>query len=227
MDMGVDRVVVARDSNRDFNTLRSMARTLPLELLVNSPCLLQCADVYYHGNLSSMESGSLRLHCQKPMEAFPIPILLCQHAKLTNLTEFVSSPWIRPEDVVRYRAIGISHFKLDGRDRDPDYVLDVVESYLQGRFDGNLLYLTHSGLPRAVSDVGTKNPEMHKFVPIALDNSKLDRFIDPFVEEKIVCRGQCITCGYCDQVASRAIVCDEQWRRTFLGGLVRKLNHGE
>lgn len=140
-------------------------------------------------------------------------MLYCQHAKISNLTEFIASPWIRPDDLRSYQDIGISHFKIDGRDRAPQYVLDVVESYHRGGFEGNFLYLTHSGVPRSVEEVARGRRAL---VPIAIDNRALDGFLRPFEEERIVCRGQCATCGYCDQVASRAIVYDAEWRESLL-----------
>jgi hypothetical protein len=66
------------------------------------------------------------------------------------------------------------------RDRSPAYVLDVVEIQLRGAFDGNLLNLAHSGVPRSALDAAGESAETPVQVPVPIENGDLEGFIDPF-----------------------------------------------
>lgn len=220
-EMGVDRIVLSRDVNRDLNTLRGLTSGLmnlgvDVELLATTPCLFQCPHVFYHGNLSSLESGSLRKSCRKPKQSLALPVAYCIRQKLENLSELISIPLIRPEDISKYHKLGVNHFKLDGRDKPADYVLEVAESYLQGCWDGNMLYLMQPYYPRAVEAVLYPGDSSSFELLVAIDNRKMDEFLDPFVRGDIACRGQCHHCDYCQRYAKKVVVCDESWRREFL-----------
>jgi len=57
---------------------------------------------------------------------------------------------------------------------------------------------------------------------VHIDNRKLDGFLGHF--KKVDClRTDCDRCGYCENVANRAISMDEQWRREMVARFDRAL----
>jgi hypothetical protein len=103
--------------------------------------------------------------------------------------------WVRPEDLKYYNAVGIQYFKLQGRQlvfsKDCD-VVRTVKAYMDESYDGDLWDLITMGVP------------VNNF-KIPIDNKRLDGFIKPFYEEKLVCQNDCDQCGYCDRFARKCI----------------------
>ena len=56
--------------------------------------------------------------------------------------------WIRPEDLPLYAREGVSLYKLDGRDKDASYLLEVIRAYLRGSY--GCLSLTICGVIKFV-----------------------------------------------------------------------------
>jgi len=55
--------------------------------------------------------------------------------------ELLKSPWIRPEDIRHYEAIGYERFKITERFKRTPLLLENVRVYENRRYDGNLLDL--------------------------------------------------------------------------------------
>jgi collagenase-like PrtC family protease len=55
--------------------------------------------------------------------------------------ELLKSPWIRPEDIPHYEAIGYDRFKITERFKRTPLLLENVRAYENRRYDGNLLDL--------------------------------------------------------------------------------------
>ena len=107
--LGVDEIAVDFNANRDLvglERLRASTRCA-LSLLVNDLCLQDCPFRLYHYNLVGHASqgqgaGSLVDYC----------FLRCHDIKLRDPLQLLRSPWIRPEDLGRYEALGYTRFKL-------------------------------------------------------------------------------------------------------------------
>ena len=58
--MGIDRLVLSYSTNRQFQKLKMFKKMtkLPIELLTNNPCLLNCPFANYHATLDSFYSVS-------------------------------------------------------------------------------------------------------------------------------------------------------------------------
>lgn len=226
-DLGADYICVDFVKvNRDFKTLKYMVDNLKkakIEVLVTNSCLKNCPMIYTHTNSLSHASNKDSNSSYEDWSLF-----YCQKKELENIEEYIKSPWVRPEDIKYYENIGIEHFKITERGFPTEELVKRVKAYTERRYDGNLLDLIqghgvveidNKTLKRRtvntrkeiyeeikrVRGLGTKR-ECNRHVYI--DNTKLDKFIDFFVENK--CTGNCNSCGYCSIIAKRVIKKDNE-----------------
>ncbi len=176
-EIGADAIYLDISINRDFRRLKAIKGALKIEVgvVLNEACLLQCPVRSYHFNLVS--------HSSREGKSYDYPLRWCRRIILENPSEIIRSPWIRPEDVRHYSFL--DRFKIVGRDMRTEFVVRCIKAYTEGRWRGNLV------------DVLPIN------VPFFVDNSKLDGFLNWFLEGR--CDGNCLKCGYCDRVAERVI----------------------
>ncbi len=213
VELGATRIVVLQDLNRRFDILEALARLgVVLEVLVNSPCLRACPDRDYHANLSSLETtrGFAKAY-RKPRDQFATCLLHCRLARFADPSELLRIPWIRPEDVESYRALGVKYFKLDGRIASASYNLERLEVYARGCYDGNLVRLLLENVPRTIDELSRVGPESYR---LFVANRDLDGLV-----AKMPCLRRemgCSRCRYCAQAAERYVRIDPQWaaRRT-------------
>ncbi|OGP79734.1 MAG: hypothetical protein A2V86_12205 [Deltaproteobacteria bacterium RBG_16_49_23] len=139
-DMGVEEIIIDEHINREFKTLENIRKTVKcnLEILVNNICLWQCPYNYEHVNHDGHASreGEEEAHCY-----LQYPGYLCLYRKLTEPVELLKSPWIRPEDVSHYEALGYDRFKITERFKRTPLLVEHVKAYESRRYDGNLLDL--------------------------------------------------------------------------------------
>ena len=214
-EMGVDCFILDRDINRRFHLLNRIRESTKkdLKLLCNSPCLYQCVNVQYHANHSSFLSVSPFCNIIDKTRAIPFCRYYCLHRYFSMPAEHIKAQWIRPEDLKYYRDIGISLFKLDGRDKTTDYMLGVLKSYLCQRYDGNFFHLLHNRYTKNMKDIkeeSTNQDALLKEWKIGIDNRELDGFIDLF--QKNGCEGVCEECSICEIIA-RNIIVNKDWQK--------------
>lgn len=122
--------------NRDFPRLRAIREAVKcdLQLLANATCLKECPLSYYHNLCLSHAS-------QTTGERFMIDycLLSCSLAKLRDPAQYLMSPWIRPEDLHHYEALGYSVFKILERDAPTAALVERTQAYHARRYDGNLI----------------------------------------------------------------------------------------
>lgn len=172
-EMGVGRVVLDRNINRNYKLLKDIRRTcdVDLELLTNSLCLPFCIMHQYHNNLNShYKSGT----DEKLIKVYPYSE--CISSYVENPILMICSGWIRPEDLKQYTDLGINKFKIDGRGIPKETILEVIEPYMQTEWKGNLFDLMFSG--RA----------SRRSISAHIDNDKLDDFLSTLFNNKIDCR---------------------------------------
>jgi len=216
--LGADRITLDFMMNRDFEFLRSVrsAVNCKLEVIMHDLCIYGCPYRYYHFNTvahasqESSESSNL-----KHKLAVSYPTLKCILIKLTDFSEIMKIRWIRPEDIVIYRDLGIDFFKVVGRTRPAWEILTWAKAYADGAYQGNLLDImpiVPAGMEGAssIADV----------VPIYVDNQKLDGFLDYFQSSQ--CRTDCHECSYCREVAEKAVkVTDKEQLNEFIAYFTR------
>lgn len=208
--------------NRDFKTLeyiQSHLKHAKLEILVTNSCIKNCPMIYSHTN--GLSHASSKNNNTSTYEDWSL--LFCQKKELFDTSEYIKSPWVRPEDIKYYEDIGIEHFKITERGFPTEELVKRVKCYVDRKYDGNLLDLiqghgvsTKGNLKLKKKNV-TKRKDIYKEIKrvrglgqerecerhIYIDNKKLDGFIDFFMKGN--CSSNCPTCGYCERVAKRVI----------------------
>ena len=222
-DMGADYICADFVKiNRDFSELKYMVEHLKkakIEILVTNSCLKNCPMIYTHTNGLSHASGSL----MKKNNYEDWGLFFCQKKELEDVSEYIKSPWVRPDDLKYYENIGIENFKITERGFPTEELVKRVKAYVDGCYDGNLLDLIQGHGVTSVGDLklvkhdvnnrsdiyseikrvrGLGTPrecERH----IYIDNKKLDGFIEFFASGR--CTGKCEQCGYCKRIADKCI----------------------
>jgi len=195
--MGVDKITVDESVNREFHTLKRIRDAFgeEVEIIVNSVCHQDCHYRMFHYN--QISGDSVQVASEASCRYFPTRCVLRLYEDLGN---YFKATWIRPEDMHYYTAIGLSYFKLQGRQSvlqgDP---VRTAECYFKERFDGDLKYLLYLFAPPSA-------------LRVSVDNRSLDGFLKPFVHDPEFCKRDCTTCSYCDAFADR-LLDDEEARQ--------------
>jgi len=166
LPIGINGVVLHHDVGRDFATLKKFiaflktkARDLEVELLLNESCLHGCRTRNAHyARLARAKLGYIEGFQQN-----------CNIPKYLDPSLLLSSRWIRPEDVRHYSELGICRFKVAGREMSTPWLGRAVSAYVVGSYQGNLidlLTMTPPGLNVAASDF------------VFVENSALEGFLD-------------------------------------------------
>src|SRR5262249_25621999 len=139
--------------------LNNNAPQIETELLLNESCLHGCRTrTAHYARLAQAKIGYVEGFQQN-----------CNIPKYLNPSLLLSARWIRPEDVERYRELGIRRFKIAGREMSTPWLNNVVRAYLSGRYSGNLidlLTMTPPGLNVSASEF------------VSIDNTALNGFLD-------------------------------------------------
>ena len=187
-----DSFYICRDVQRDLPTFRTMAAWCrdhgkKLCLLANSGCVRNCPWQVFHETLLahnfSMISNEM---AQQNL------ILLCNQLFLTKKrAEFLRCSWIRPEDVHVFEP-ELETIKLSTR--EAKYPHEIVEAYVNGSYDGDLLRLTDP-----IHTFG--------FRPYRIENKA---FPADWVTSGIAgkCAENCTHCGKCDQILNQVLKYD-------------------
>jgi len=136
-DLGADSItLVPVTVNRNFPRLRAIREAVrcDLQLLANATCLKECPISPYHNVILSHSSQS---HGERFMIDYCL--LTCTVTRLTEPAHYLMSPWIRPEDLRHYQALGYSVFKILERDAPTESLVERARAYHERRFDGNLI----------------------------------------------------------------------------------------
>lgn len=182
----VHSVTLSMFVNREFKLLKAMAENaqFELELLANSFCINNCPYQKYHGDLTCWYSKKDK-NWDAPFNDYRA--LSCDLVRFKDKSEIIKSPWIRPEDIDTYESFGISSIKIAGRTFSTWSIMRVIKNYALGRYDGNLWDLI---MPS---------------IPIDIDNTKLDGFLDHFLKKGFTCDTECGKCTYCNHIANKTV----------------------
>jgi collagenase-like PrtC family protease len=184
---GANRIIVAEDVQRQFNTIGRMKRAIdrPLEVLTNSTCLFHCPWRKSHYNMLS------HTHTQElDIEAYYH--WQCMTIRATKPIELMKLRWVRPEDLPLYKDV--EFLKVVGRyfAQHSDLVR-VARLYMEEKFDGNLWDLIGNFAPQ----------RRHGFY---IDNRSLDGFVQWWSKNKKNCKHlACDDCNHCADYAEKAV----------------------
>lgn len=208
------RTVILEEANRDFRLIRALVRMgAEVEILVNQSCLPSCPYRGHHLNTSSLASQP-----GAPSPSFEYPLLECGLEYIRDPAKIISGIFVRPEDLAVYEEAGVSRFKISGRNRSTDWLVQVANAYARREYRGNLADI--------LSQVQVKGPRS-ALRPILADGGdlaarRLAQAFEPLSDIKIDngafppdflrhiaavdCeRTTCTACGYCRAVAEKVL----------------------
>ena len=188
-----DSYYICRDVQRDLPTFHMMAAWCKdhgkkLCMLANSGCVRNCPWQVFHETLLShnfnetfeeMANNNLETLCNRIFD------------KKSNWSDFLRCTWIRPEDIHVFEP-ELETIKLSTR--EAKHPFEIVEAYVNGSYDGDLLRLTDP-----IHTFG--------FRPYRVDNKS---FPADWVTSGIAgkCAENCVHCGKCEQVLERLLKYD-------------------
>lgn len=162
MDINPNRVVPHHDVGKDTEALKSIVdfggkHGIQVELLATESCQLHCSMRKAHYEYLARDTKDFPFH------------MTCNAEKLTRPREFLlAGGVIRPEDMNFYEDMGVHYFKISGRSKPAEWLVDVANAYTDRGYDGNLIRLL--GI----------DPSMKAEDWIHLSNKALDGFIGKF-----------------------------------------------
>ena len=149
---------------------------------------------------------------------FEYPILECGLEYVRDPSKIISGIFVRPEDLAVYEEVGVSRFKISGRNRSTDWLVKVANAYSRRSFPGNLaeiLSLVQIKAPRsALREIRTSpsDPEVEAFARAfePLEDIRIENGAFPadFLRHimAVDCeRTTCSSCGYCRDVAEKVL----------------------
>ena len=183
-DLGVDRIIIPHELNRNLAKLEKFSKmsSCPLEVILNLGCTHYCARADAHSSFTGHYCGSVM-----QMVMGDYYTTYCNHRKLTQPWEFLCQDWIRPEDVYRYENLGVQYFKLAGRATATGWIIRAAKAYLERSYEGDLQDLISSYYPLIKRAEGEKSP----MSPIP------NKALEPYMDELYNCGHQCDRCERC------------------------------
>lgn len=155
-----------------------------LVMLANSGCFRFCSGQVFHDNMVSHEAEICEMN---NLDDFNPYVCWRELKSRDNWHMILENTWVRPEDLHNYEEI-FDTVKLATRMHQlPGLVID---SYVRGRYYGNLLDLFEPGFGPALA-------------PYVIENS---RFPEDWFERTSGCSKNCHECGYCKNVLKQVLV---------------------
>lgn len=250
--LGVDPLILPySEFNRDFKMLGKIRSgcSCGLQLFANVSCIYNCHYLAEHacsvGHASQSAHGTARA-----TSFFDFYLWQCARRRLLHPELFLSSRWIRPEDLHVYEALGYEEFKIIDRSRSTSWLLRAAAAYAERRYRGNLLDILslemfgdpggfHGSLDEQVRERMRDYDKEERglmlrmlklrrrllAMDIHIDNAELDGFLGGF--QKIRCaETYCEECRYCHRYAERAVRFDRAEAATLAADIGRLLKDG-
>jgi len=215
LELGADTVVI-EEANRDLRLLRGLVRAgARVELLVNQTCIASCPYRGHHLNTSSLAAQP-----EHACPRFEYPLVECGLEMVRDPAKLVSSILVRPEDLEIYEEIGVTRFKISGRNRSTDWLLRAARAYADRRYAGNLLdilsFVQVRGPKGALQEVeargGPASPALRPLreafqalSDVAIDNTAYPPGFLRRVAATDCAHIACSECGYCARVAEQVL----------------------
>lgn len=187
-ELGADTITLDTNINRHFDILGAIVKAVScgVRLIVNEGCIYRCHFRYSHYNLASHLSSLNQP--SSPLFAPDYYFDKCISLRLRDPTQILKSAWIRPEDLKAYEAIGITDFKLSGRTKTVNWIINCMRYYSQRSFKGNVLEILDC-------------PQMLRYI-FYIDNEELEGSIEQWKR----CKKVCNDCGYCDNLVNKLLI---------------------
>lgn len=208
IDMGADELTLMQSYTRDFNSLRLMLKEFKkydvnLRILANNGCLHECPFAVNHAAAAAHSSVKDNKSTTTYLD---YSLINCYLRKIGKPANILASDWIRPEDLHYYEDLcketGNDRLviKVVERTKSTDFLCNVVDAYINERYDGNLLdlfnwvgngegeykfdvhgYIESIGKGELDLEEFTRYSAFFKIPKLYLDNKMLDGFIKHFI----------------------------------------------
>ncbi len=208
--------LVIEEANRDFALLRGLVRRgASVEILVNQTCLQGCPFRGHHLNTSSLASQP-----GQPCPALEYPIAECGWEMVQDPRRLVSAIYVRPEDLAVFEEIGISRFKVSGRNKPTPWLLRAATAYSERSYAGNLLdILSYVQVKaplqylRSVTEASVEPLEEMRSLrdaygrlgEVTIDNRAFPKGFLRRISATDCEHTSCDECGYCGTVAQKVL----------------------
>jgi len=208
------RTIILEEANRDFRLIRGLVRLgAQVEILVNQSCLPSCPYRGHHLNTSSLASQP-----GAPCPSFEYPILECGVEYVRDPSKIISGIFVRPEDLEVYEEVGVSRFKISGRNRSTEWLVHAARAYSSRSYPGDLaeiLSLVQLKGPRAAlrrlarsAESATAATLLAAFDPleeVSIDNRAFPKDFLRHIAAVDCEHTTCTACGYCRAVAENVL----------------------
>ena len=186
-----DSFYVQRDYNRDLERIAELKdwadkKGKKLYMLANSGCMAFCSCQTFHDNTVAHSNG---IASKRNLEDVYPHICWSRLKDKENWVDLLQNTWVRPEDIHNYEPY-FDSVKLATRMHTLPAL--VIDSYVRGKYSGNLLDLFEPGFGPALA-------------PFVIDNTK---FPENWFEATTRCDKKCHKCGYCDGVLKKVLIED-------------------
>ena len=187
-----DSFYIQRDYNRDFDRIKELKKWADkndkkLYMLANSGCLAFCSCQSFHDNTVAHSGG---ISARRNIEGVYPHICWSHLREKENWVNLLQNTWVRPEDIHKYEPY-FESVKLATRMHTLPAL--VVDSYVRGKYSGNLLDLFEPGFGPALA-------------PFVIDNTK---FPEDWFEVTTNCDKKCYKCNYCETVLKKVLIEDD------------------
>ena len=189
--IGYDRIICSDDLNREYWTLKQiiLEQEKPIEIILNNICIPFCPFRHSHYGFDGRLNTDVRYKFKKK------DIVLCRSIWEQDPVSFLKSGWIRPEEVEKYYEIGVSYFKIAGRNYTSENLEKLQDIYLSGHYDGYVFDYLKPGI----------DPQQ-KYNLKNIKNKDLDDYFFHFFNSpETGCKHQCKKCNYCEKVMERLL----------------------
>ena len=209
-------ILVIEEANRDFALLRGLVRRgASVEILVNQTCLQGCPFRGHHLNTSSLASQP-----GQPCPALEYPIAECGWEMVQDPRRLVGAIYVRPEDLEVYEDIGISRFKVSGRNKPTGWLVRAASAYAHRTYSGDLLdilsyvqvraplhYLRSITPPASApaEEVVELRDAYGRLGEVSIDNRAYPKGFLRRIAATDCEHTSCDECGYCGTVAQKVL----------------------
>ena len=184
-NFGCNVITPDRDINRNLKLLKEIKEVgFELKLMVNEGCLFKCPYRIFHFNLISHWSKEGII----PKDYF---FFNCQEITKMDPSQILKSQWINPENLEKYKET-TNYFKITGRTRTTEWILNTVTVYMKEELEGNLLDIMDSNLDYVKNKFGAY-----------INNKELEKI--KFFEKVLDCNKNCFKCKFCEELAKKVV----------------------
>ncbi|QIW24427.1 U32 family peptidase [Sulfolobus sp. S-194] len=212
LQMGANTIIMDEDTNRNFTLLEASAKlakkyNADIEVITNNTCLWGCPYKLTHDQVTSYLSAKDGVK----NVWFEYPVLFCATEVRNDFANIIRMRWIRPEDLRYYEEIGIDRFKIAGRNKKTDWLVNVVRAYSERKYEGNLLDILSYVQGRATTSALRRINDSSNYeilMKVYVDNTQFPTNWLSYFKYNRCEERSCEECRYCDIVAEKVIRID-------------------